>query len=194
MSIDLQKAFDMVRPNLLIQDIINSLNHTPIRPNTVRLLSTYLKGRMACVRYNNCTSPYRHARTGVPQGSCLSPVLFNFFVSTYPQTDSPSTSYADDFTDSYSDVDVTSAAGVLSAHASDVAAWAGGRGLTISAAKSTITLFTSDLHQSHLHPQVSLLNSPLPLNRNPRIPVVTFEPHFTFSPHIRKKERSLLKS
>ena len=127
MSIDLQEAFDMVRPNLLIQDLINSFNHTSIRPNTVRLLSAYLKGRMACIRYNNCTSPYRHARTGVPQGSCLSPVLFNFFVSTYPQTDSPSTSYAD-FTDTYSDVDMTLAAGALSAHASDVAAWAEGRG------------------------------------------------------------------
>ena len=79
---------------------------------------------------------------------------------------------------------MTSAAGALSAHASNVAAWAEGRGLTISAAKSTITLFTSDLHQSHLHPQVSLHNSPLPLNRNPRILGVTFDPHFTFSPHI----------
>ena len=47
-----------------------------------------------------------------------------------------------------------------------------------------MTLFTSDFRQSHDHPNVTLANSPLPLERNPRILGVTFDPHLTFSPLI----------
>ena len=62
--------------------------------------------------------------------------------------------------------------------------WADERGLIISAPKSTVTLFTSDTRQSHTHPQVSLPDSILPLERHPRILRVTFDPHFTFIPHV----------
>ena len=62
--------------------------------------------------------------------------------------------------------------------------WARERGLTISLPKSSVTLFTSHTHESHTHPAVSLDNDTLPLNRKPCILGVTFDPHFTFSPHI----------
>ena len=96
MSIDFSKAFDMVNHTKLIQSLIDS----PLNHNTTRWLNTYLRGRMSSCRYNNTNSPSRHVRTGVPQGSCISPALFNFFVSTYPRSDVLTTSYADDFTDS----------------------------------------------------------------------------------------------
>ena len=76
------------------------------------------------------------------------------------------------------------AATALSSHATQVAAWADDRGLAISAPKSTVTLFTSETRQSHVHPPVTLHESPLPLARNPRILGVTFDPHLTFSSHI----------
>ena len=140
---------------------------------------------MASCRYLNTTSPHRHAHVGVPQGSCISPVLFNFFVSSYPSSpDVTSTSYADDFTDSYTSPDIPTAASALSSHARLVSGWAEERGLAISYPKSTITLFTSDNHQSHTHPHVTLRDSPLPLDRNPRILGVTFDPHLTFTQHI----------
>ena len=164
--------------------LIHSLSQTTLRHNTVRWLSAYLHGRMACCRYINTTSPYRHAHTGVPQGSCISPVLFNFYVSTYPQSPQLTTSYADDFNDSFSSHHIPTASSALSAHAAEVAEWADGRGLVISAPKSTITLFTPDTHQSRTHPAVSLRNSPLPLERNPRVLGVTFDTHFTFTPHV----------
>ena len=139
---------------------------------------------MASCIYNNTNSPHRHSRTGVPQGSCISPVLFNFFVSSYPSSPQLTSSYADDFTDSFSSPDVSTAAGALTAHSNHVVGWARERGLAISLPKSSVTLFTSHTHQSHTHPTVLLDNTPLPLDRNPRILGVTFDPHFTFSPHI----------
>ena len=156
----------------------------PLSNNTTRWLSAYLRGRMASCRYNNTNSPFRHARTGVPQGSCISPALFNIFVSTYPQSDVLTTSYADDFTDSSTSSDFSAAASSLSAHAQRVGGWAEERGLAISAPKSNVTLFTPHRLQSHAHPSVTLNGCELPLERTPRILGITLDPHFTFTPHI----------
>ena len=129
---------------------------------------------MARCRFNNTSSPHRHVHTGVPQGSCISPSLFNFLVSSYPSDPHiTSSSYADDFTDSYTSHDIQTAARALLAHAANVSHWADERGLLISAPKSSITVFTSHTHQSHSHPDVSLRDSPLPLVRNPRILGIT---------------------
>ena len=179
-AIDFSKAFDTVSHTKLII----ALSQTTLQHNTVRWLSAYLRGRMACCRYNNTTSAYRHVHAGVPQGSCISPVLFNFYVSTYPLSPQLTSSYADDFTNSFSSPHIPTASDALSTHASQVCQWADERDLSISAPKSTVTLFTSDTHQSHSHPAVLLRNTPLPLERKPRILGVTFDTHFTFTPHI----------
>ena len=121
---------------------------------------------------------------GVPQGSCISPVFFNYYVHDYPHADHLTSSYADDFTDSYSSPDYRTAASALTDQATRVSEWAEQKGLSLSAPKSTVTLFTPHTHQTHTHPQVTLNSSPLPLSENPRILGVTFDPHFTFSPHI----------
>src|SRR5678816_3116557 len=56
--------------------------------------------------------------------------------------------------------------------------------MTASPLKSSITLLTTDRHQSSLHPIVYLSNNPLPLNKTPKILGLTYDTHLTFSPHI----------
>ena len=181
MCIDLSKAFDTISHTKLIAALIDS----PLRSNTVRWLSAYLRGRRAMCRYNHAESPHRRTRTGVPQGSCLSPVLFNFFVSTYPQSNGiTSTSYADDFTDFCSDPDISVAAARLTEHASRVSNWATERGMTLSAPKSTVTLLTPDNRQHEIHPLVTLGGELLPLDKNPRILGLKLDPAFKFGPHV----------
>ena len=59
-------------------------------------------------------------RIGVPQGSYISPALFNFFASEFSQSDNLlANSYADDFMDSYSNSNVPQMAKGLNAHASN---------------------------------------------------------------------------
>ena len=46
-------------------------------------------------------------------------------------------------------------------------------------------MFTSDTHQSRLHPQLQIGDAVAPLNRTPKILGVTLDTHFTFGPHSR---------
>ena len=95
MAIDLTKAFDMINHTIHIRAFtLSSLS------NNIKLwLCAYLKGRIASCRNKFTLSPSFHARVGVSQSACISPTLFNFFVSTFPQADDFLTStYADDFT------------------------------------------------------------------------------------------------
>ena len=95
MAVDFSKAFDTVNHTILLTDIHN----TNMDHNTIRWLTTYLRGRTAVCRYNNTTSKSNTIHTGVPQGSVISPLLFNLYVSQFPQSPyTLTTSYVGDFT------------------------------------------------------------------------------------------------
>ena len=55
---------------------------------------------MATIRIGNLLGTPFHLESGVPQGACLSPSLFNFYVSDLPDTlpDTDYVQYADDVT------------------------------------------------------------------------------------------------
>ena len=81
MAVDFSKAFDTVNHTHLLTDIHN----TTMTHNTIRWLTTYLRGRTAICKYNHTYSKPYPLHTGVPQGSVLSPLLFNLYVSSYPK-------------------------------------------------------------------------------------------------------------
>ena len=91
--------------------------------------------------------------------------------------------YADDVHAAVSSPNFEAAAATLTQHAPEVAGWAEERQLQISAPKFHVTLFTSDTHQFHRHPHVTLGGSLLPLEQNPKILGITFDPTLTFHKH-----------
>ena len=110
-TIDLTKANDMVNHTKFIR----TLTLFYLSNNAKRWLSACLKGRTATFRYNFTPSPFFI----LPQGVCISPNLFSFFVSTFPQSDNFLTNfYADNFTVSCSNSNVDQMAEALSAHSS----------------------------------------------------------------------------
>ena len=56
---------------------------------------------------------------------------------------------------------------------------------TVSTAKSTVTFFTPDTHEHHLHPQVKLADQVLPLEKKPKVIEVTLVTHLTFTQHYK---------
>ena len=181
-AVDFSMAFDTVNHTALLSDICEST----MEPNTVRWLFTYLRGRMASCLYNGQESRSIIIHQGVPQGSVLSPALFNYYVSSYPHNADLTTSYADDFTSSATASTIESSANIMADHVREVEMWAANKELQISSTKSTVTLFTSDNSQSNIHPRVPLGEDFLPLEKYPKILGVTFDPHFHFHKHVEE--------
>jgi hypothetical protein len=145
-AIDISKAFDTVNHTLLLEQISASALH----PNLVRWIAAYLRGRSARCIWNIAKSSPRIIYSGVPQGTVLSPVLFNYFVLdclTLAQE-----FYADNFNIFESDSDLTLLSQKPQANVDAAQEWAIRKRLTIAPAKSQVTLFTPRYKQFGVHP------------------------------------------
>ena len=180
-ALDLSKAFDSVDITLLLEQITG----TDLHPNIVRWLATYLRGRSAACIYQGVRSVFRNIHMGVPQGSVLSPALFNFFVSDCPDTLGLMVMFADDLSAAASALDLHSIENVLNKDMVTIAAWAKRKSLTISSEKSQVTFFSPDRKESYVHPQIFYEGSLIKLERNPKILGLILDPHFTFSAHLK---------
>ena len=95
-AIDLSKAFDCMCHNLLLAKV----KAYGVQEPALQLLRSYLHGRKQRVICNNKCSSWSTVQCGVPQGSLLSPLLFNIFMNDINETVTVSSLrlYADDTT------------------------------------------------------------------------------------------------
>ena len=75
--LDASKAYDRVHRMGLIKKLIN----LGLRGRMLRWIMDFISERFGRVRIDGEHSRYREYRYGLPQGSCLSPILFNVFFS-----------------------------------------------------------------------------------------------------------------
>ena len=73
--IDLSKAFDSLRHDILLQ----KLSYYGLTNKAKLLLESYLKNRKQFVQIGDVRSTMKQVLTGVPQGSIIGPLLFNIF-------------------------------------------------------------------------------------------------------------------
>ena len=103
-------------------------------------------------------------------------------------TTTKSGSYADDFTFSRLAVHVEDIEEELQRDMDQVCEWAESKKLVVAPAKCSVTFFTPDKsREADVHPQIKVNDEIIPLEKNPRILGVTFDPHLHFHAHARKK-------
>ena len=180
-ALDLTKAFDSVDHRTLIELVSNST----LPSATTRWLSCYLRGRQAKTIFRDTMSTARIVRTGVPQGSVISPSLFNAYIRDLPTPPEGVNivSYADDITVYASGSNIVQCTALINEYLKILAEFLDDRLLKVSVAKSTVTLFTPDNSQARSHPQVKLNGNVLPLEKRPKLLGVVFDTKFTFAEH-----------
>ena len=75
--LDAEKAFD----KCWHQGLLYKLNKLNLPIKLVRLISSFITNRKFCVQYKQHHSRYKDINAGVPQGSCLSPILYLIYVN-----------------------------------------------------------------------------------------------------------------
>jgi hypothetical protein len=92
--LDVAGAFDKVWHDGLRRRM--ALDHLPIK--LTRILSSYIDKRKLIVRVGSCKSEEVDMKAGTPQGSCISPEIYNYSTNDTPSTPEPTTPsyYADD--------------------------------------------------------------------------------------------------
>ena len=149
---DLSKAFDCVPHGLLLC----KLKAYGLSDNACRFMGTYLSGRKQRVKIDGTRSEWHKISKGIPQGSCLGPVIFNVFLNDIFHfiEHCRLANYADDNTLSTSakHLDVVTAA-------------------LISDTNNAINWFTSNFMQAN--PQKFQIMFMTPLNHTDAIPEVT---------------------
>jgi hypothetical protein len=157
--VDISKAFDAVDHTLLLQQISAS----DINSNVVRWLAAYLWGSTASCLYQSCKSRSKIIHSGIPQGSVLSPSLFNLFVSDFPLLAFLAESFADDFTVGESSSNFQTLTDALSVDLCQIESWADRKNLSIAPNNSAVILFTPNPAQAKHHPQVLYKGEIIPL-------------------------------
>ena len=96
LMLDLSKAFDSTPHHL----IISELQSIGVGISAPEWFSSYLSNRKQRVITKTATTDLKLINKGVPQGSALSPLLFNIFVRNLPLCNNSMTfQYADDVTE-----------------------------------------------------------------------------------------------
>lgn len=79
-AVDLRSAFDVVWHDALIHKMIK----LGFSPGLTKIIQNFLKNRHFSVRLNGRTSNVFDMDSGMPQGSVVSPQLFNIYIHDIP--------------------------------------------------------------------------------------------------------------
>ena len=151
--LDLQKAFDLVNHSLLLR----KLHHYGLRGPTLDIIQSFLSSRKQGVKVNNVISSSLPVNIGTPQGSVLSPLLFNIFINDLVNCSSELyfTLYADDTSVYLNDNNINSLFNNMNSELKKLSEWISSNFLSLNVKKTVYLLFSGKKPISSL-PQLKI--------------------------------------
>ena len=146
--IDLKKAFDTVDHNILCQ----KLEHYGLQGRELTWFKSYLSNRKQYCSINGAESELMDINIGVPQGSCLGPLLFLLYINDLPQAvkNSKVAMYADDTSISYRSDDIHKLQEAMNKDLTTVAEWLKGNKLSLNVAKTKAMVISTKQKERNL--------------------------------------------
>lgn len=139
--LDFSAAFDVVDHGLLLR----KLGAYGFSPTTINWMNSYLSNRMQCVFFNGSFSSFKGLQCGVPQGSCLGPLLYTIFTNDMPFVldKSRCTLFADDSTVYYASNSLLELNNTLQSELKLLLDWISENRLVLNVAKTKSIVFTA---------------------------------------------------
>ena len=179
--IDLTKAFDSVPHHQLLQELAT----IQCESNSLEWFQSYLSDRKQRVVQKGTLTPWKPVTRGVPQGSCLSPLLFNIFIRDLPISSTSDTwQFADDITQSEEADNVDSLVCKLTNTFQKTKQFCQAKHLEINASKTQFIIFKNPGKKI---PEIVELKIDLDVIRaanQVKLLGVTLDRHLTFKDHI----------
>ena len=135
---DLKKVFDTVDYDILLDKI----SHYGIKNTEHKWFSSYLGNGRQCCRVNGITSNAENITCGIPQVSCLGPLLFLLYINDLPCAlkCSKITMYVDDTSLAHSAMDVKDITSTMTIELENLKLWLHGNKLSLNVTKTTSVL------------------------------------------------------
>ena len=131
--LDIKKAFDTVKIDLLKKHNIYGIWHTALK-----MPSSYLSDRTQRVVIGNTHSNFKSITMGVPQGSVLGPIIFLLYINDFLKISPRMTclSYADDIPILFKNKDINELQETVTATMLQVSDWFSANFLSLNVSKT----------------------------------------------------------
>ena len=183
--IDLSKAFDRVWK----KGLLAKLQKADITGKMFDWLSNFLSHRTARVKLQNSISHLVKIREGVPQGSVISPTLFNIFINDIVENTHPNINkalHADDLTLWNASESLPAATIRMQETLNKVGKWAADWGVTINCSKTVATCFSLSTQKETI--QLTINNKAIPQEDTPTFLGIKLDKRLTWNTHIKETE------
>ena len=179
---DLEKAFDTTWKFGILKD----LHNLGLRGNLPKFIKNFLDNRSFQVKVGSSLSDIFNQAEGVPQGSILSPILFEIKINSITETLGPSVNcslYVDDFLVCYkSRGDTGTIERQLQLQLDKLSVWADQNGFKFSPSKTMAVHFCN--RRECQDPELEINNNPIQVKDQARFLGVIFDRKLNFLPHI----------
>jgi Reverse transcriptase (RNA-dependent DNA polymerase) len=179
--LDLSKAFDTVPHQLLLHE----LSGIGCDTNTTAWFRSYLEDRQQRVVATTQVTDWREVTRGVPQGSCLSPLLFNIFVRELPSAaQARAMQFADDVSESEADNNPLIIAKKLAECFNKTKGFCDSHELILNSNKTQLIVFQAAGKKLPADFEVVLDGCHIKASASVKLLGLTLDRHLTFGEHI----------